>query len=201
FIFVPRIQSSFQPLTVTGHAERKNPERKRHEQIGLATDVAPGGIDNRGLHRAQNIEQTDNQHQRRVLEQGDQRIDDPRDHHLEGLRQNDQPHFLPVAQAQRIRSLVLPARNGLQATAYDLGHISAVKEAQTDKRSKQFVDGYTGGQEQRNHQRGHEQHGNQRHTAKPLDEQDGKAANYRHGRTTTQRQQNTQRQRHHHADI
>ena len=51
------------------------------------------------------------------------RVDDAGDHQLQRLRQDDEPHLLRVGEAERIGRLELPARDGLQAAADDLGQI------------------------------------------------------------------------------
>ena len=112
---VTGIEFAFKVLAVSGDAEAKHPETERHKDIPLHSHVLPGGVRNRRLNGAENIEQPDNQHQRCVLEQRDKRVNDARNNELERLGQDDQSRFLPVPKAQRTGGFVLSTGNGLQA--------------------------------------------------------------------------------------
>ncbi len=50
-------------------------------------------------------------------------FDDTRDHELERLGQDDEPHLLRIGEPQRICRLVLAARDRLQPAADGLGEI------------------------------------------------------------------------------
>ncbi len=86
------------------------------------------------------------------------------------LRQDDQAHHLPVAEAERHRALVLALGDRLQAAADHLGHIGRSEQRDADQRPQQPVRRVFLRHEQRQHGVGHEQHGDQRHAAHELDE-------------------------------
>ena len=88
----------------------------------------------------------------------------------QGLRQDDQPHRLPVRQPHCLRALILAFVNRLQTTADNLSHIRSREQHHPDQRPQQIIKIHTFWQEQRQHYRGHEQHSDQRHTAPELDE-------------------------------
>ena len=109
-------------------------------------------------------------HKRRVLEEADERVDDARNDDPQRLRQDDENHHLPVVQAERHRSLVLPLRHGLQPAAHHLGHIGGGEEGNAHQGPREPVDGHVARQEERQHGVRHDQDGDQRHAAHEFDE-------------------------------
>ncbi len=150
---------------------------------------------------AEQVEHADDGDQAGVLEQADEGVDDARDDQLQRLRQDDQPHLLPVAEAERIGALVLALRDRLQAAADHFGHVGRGEQGDADQRAQQLVEGRAGRQEQRQHDARHEQHGDQRHAAHRLDEDDGEHLQHGQLGTPPERQHDAERQRHRDADI
>jgi len=71
-----------------------------------------------GPKLSEQVEQGDDRNQGSVLEQSDEDIDDVRQRHPQRLRQDDQRRHPPVGQAERLRRLVLAARNGHEPAAH-----------------------------------------------------------------------------------
>ena len=147
------------------------------------------------LDGLQEIEDADDEDQRGVLEQADVGVDDVRDGDLQRLRQDDQPHRLPIAEADRHRAFVLALRDRLQAGAHHLGHVGRGEQRDADQRAQQLVGRPGVGHEQRQHHARHEQHGDQRHAAHELDEDHREQPHRRHARAAAERQQDAERQR------
>ena len=59
---------------------------------------------------------------------------------LQRLRQDDQPHHLPVAEAERHRAFVLALRDRLQAAAHHLRHVGGGEQRDADQRAQQLVE-------------------------------------------------------------
>ena len=118
-----RVQPALQVLTIPGHAETENPESKSHEHVALHVEPQPIGVGGHRLGHSEKVEQPDNEHQGRVLEQADEGVDDAGNDDFQGLRQDNEPHHAPVAQAERLGRLELALRYRLQATAHHLGHV------------------------------------------------------------------------------
>ena len=82
---------ALEPLAVARHAETEHPEDAgRRTRSRSVEKPEPVGVGVGGLDAAEQVEQADDQHQARVLEQRDERVDDARDHELERLRQDDE---------------------------------------------------------------------------------------------------------------
>ncbi len=161
----------------------------------------PVRVGERRLDDAEQIEQADDQDQRRVLEQADEGVDDAGDHDLERLRQDDQAHRLPIAEAERLGGFELALRNRLQAAAHDLRHVGRRKQRDADQRAQQLVEVDPVRQEQRQHDRRHEQDvisGTPRITSMKAMR---KRAHDRHLRAPAEREQNAERQRRDDADA
>ncbi|MNF56384.1 hypothetical protein D3C84_378680 [compost metagenome] len=146
------------------------------------------------LDAVEQVEQADDDHKAGVLEQGNEGVDDARDHQLQGLRQDHQAHAAPIAKAHGGGGFVLALGDGLQAATHHFGDISRLEQDHPDQCTQQLVEAHAFGQEQRQHHRRHEQHGNQRHAPPELDEGHADHTNRRHLRTAPQCQQDAQRQ-------
>src|SRR5688572_14875203 len=172
--FVAGRQALLQIHGITRYGETEEKEYGGRAEIagrrGYRGD--PFLIGESGLNDAQQIEEADDRHKRRVLEKADEGIDDVGDDDTQRLRQNDQSHDLPIGQAQGVGRLVLAFRNGLKAAAHDLGHVSGGEQGDADQRPQQLVEIDAARQEKRQHDRGHEQDGDQRHAADHFDEGD-----------------------------
>ena len=129
------------------------------------------------------------------LNVADESVDQRRDHQRQRLRQHDQPGAPPIAEAQRIGRLDLALRDRLQPAAHDFGEIGGGEQDERDLRAQQLVDRHAGRQEQRQHDRGHEQHRDQRHAAHQLDIGDADRAHRRQFRAPAERQQDRRAER------
>src|SRR5258708_6796803 len=85
----PGIESPLRVQRIARHAETE--EEIDHSGEREAGEKRHGGrpvrVGEGGTHLPEQVEDRDDQHQRRVLEQGDERIDAARDHELEARRQ------------------------------------------------------------------------------------------------------------------
>ena len=108
--------------------------------------------------------------------------------------------LLPVAQAKAVGRLVLPLRDRLQTAADDFRQIGRREQDQADLGAQQLVDGDAGRQEQREHDRCHEQHRDQRHAADQLDIGHAQRLDDRQVGPPAQRQQDRQRKGHDKTD-
>src|SRR3954452_11699863 len=125
---------------ITRHAVAEDQIEHRCEDIagGAGYRCYPGWIAARRVDGRQEIEDADDEDERGVLEQADGGVDDVRDGDFQGLRQNDEPHHFPVAQADRHRGLVLALWDRGQSCAHHLGHISRRKQRHADQRTQQL---------------------------------------------------------------
>ena len=155
----------------------------------------PGGVCQGRLRRAKKVEKTDDADQSGVLEQSDEGVDDSRDDMRQRLRQHDQSHLLPVGQPDGVGALILPLVDGLEAAAHHFGHIGGREQHHADQGTQKIVEIDTFGKEQRQHDRGHEKHRDQRHAAPEFDEYNRQDPRDRHVRTPPERQHNAERKR------
>src|SRR5262249_60357243 len=84
---------------IARHAETKDPEHRAGEYVagGSRLRREPFGIGRyRLLDDAEQVEQPDDEHEARVLEQRDERVDDAGNDELQRLRQHDESHLLRV---------------------------------------------------------------------------------------------------------
>ena len=182
---------------IARHAEAEQPEHEagKDEAGHRRLRRRPVGVGEALPDDAEQVEDADDADQARVLEQADEGVDDARDDELQRLRQDDQPHLLPVAEAERIGALVLALGDRLQAAAHHLGHVGRGEQRHADQRAQQLVEVDARRQEQRQHHACHEQHGDQRHAAHDLDEDDRDHLDDRQLRAPAERQQDAERQR------
>ena len=110
-------------LAVPRNAVTEHKVDEGDEEIDLDAEAHPPGIDDDGFGGAQQVEQTDDDHEGRVLEERDEGVDERRDGHPQRLRQHDQDGRRPVGKPDAGRRFVLPARDRLQSTANDFGHV------------------------------------------------------------------------------
>src|SRR5688572_27641679 len=134
-----------------GGAERK--VHQRDENVRFDAEPGPRRLVERDLDRRQQVEQADDQHQRSVLEEGDEGVDQRRHRDAQRLRQDDEVRAAPVRQRERLRRVVLAARDRLQAAADHLGEVGGGEQDDRDLRAQQLVDGDAGRPEQRQHHR------------------------------------------------
>ena len=94
-----RIQPRLQAFAVRCDrvAEREVDERNEHQALDV--ELPPLDVTRGEPNRAEQIEQADDDDEARVLEESDEGIDHRRDHELQRLRQDDEPHLVPVAQS------------------------------------------------------------------------------------------------------
>src|SRR3954468_6083721 len=117
--FVAAMELRLEPLAVLRHEEAEDEVDQRHEQVRLLVEAAPRRVGQRRLRCAHQVEQADDDHQRRVLEEADESIDQQRNGDRQGLRQDDLTGLLPIAEAKAVGRLVLPLGNRLKAGTDD----------------------------------------------------------------------------------
>ena len=155
----------------------------------------PVRVGERRSQLPEQVEDRNDEHQRCVLEQRNERIDQIWNDRFQGLRHDDETGHPPIAQAQRHRALELAARDRLQAAAHHFRLVGGGKQHHPDQHPQQPVDVPALRQEQRQHVGGEEQHRDQRHAAPELDEDDRQRADDREFRAAAERQQDAERQR------
>ena len=171
------------------------------QQEGLVVDLAePVRIGLQQARLAEDVEQADDDDQRGVLEEADEGVDDAGDRDLERLRQDDEPHRLPVAEAHRLAGLVLPIGDRLQPAADHLGHVGGREHRDDDHHPDQLIQRDLGRQEERQQDDRDEEQRDQRHAPDELDEPDREPADDGHARAPAQRQDDADGQREHDAD-
>src|ERR1051326_6649212 len=99
---------------IARHGKAEAEIDQRDEDIDLDAECLPGGIDDGGLRRGEQVEDADDQDKAGILEEGDEGVDQRRDHMADCLRQDDQPVSLPIGEAERLASFMLSARYRLQ---------------------------------------------------------------------------------------
>src|SRR5580704_13371880 len=119
------VELDLEILAVARHRETEAEIDEGGEQVDLAGEAGPGGVDERLVGAVQEVEDADDQHQRRVLEEANEGVDQGRDHHAQRLRQDDQQGLLHVVEAHRVGGLELALGQRLQAAANDLGDVGA----------------------------------------------------------------------------
>src|SRR4249919_3780231 len=97
--------------------------------------------------------------------------------------------------SKRLGRFFLLARYCLQTAAHYFGEISSREKDHRDLRPQEFVDGYSRGQEERQHDRSHEENRDQRDPTDQLDIGDGEPTNQYHFRSAPKRQQYRERKR------
>lgn len=119
-----RVEPSLHEYRVTRHSEteiQKTKPAKIKPVAGVCgSPVCIGKVlpDN-----TQKIEHADDIDEAGILEEPDERVHNARNDQFQRLRQNYQTRLLPIAEAQRIRALILPSRNGLKTAAHHFRHI------------------------------------------------------------------------------
>src|SRR4029078_7620642 len=142
-------KTRFHRASIARHAVAEDQIKNGGDRIaGRAGDRrCPLRIDAGHLDRAQEIENTYDEDQRRILEQPNIGVDDIRDRHCQRLRQDDEARHLRIAETDGHGTLVLASRDSLQAGAHDLRHIGGCKDRDTDQRAHQLVGGILLGNE------------------------------------------------------
>src|SRR5215813_3130786 len=183
------VELELEILAVARHREAEAEIDEGGEDGDLAREARPVGIDQRLVGGVEEVEDADDQHQRGVLEEADEGVDQRRDHHPQRLRQDDERGLLHVAQPERVGRLELSLGQRLQAAPDDLGDIGAGEQDDGDLGAQELVDGHAARQEQGQHDRGHDQEADQRHAADQLDEAHAQALDQRQVGAPTQCQQ------------
>src|SRR6185437_12811342 len=95
---------------IARHAKTEQPENepREYQPTDRRLRRSPVGVREVLAHDAKQIEHADDSHQARVLEEPDEGVDDAWDYQPQRLRQYHQAHRLPVTEADRRRSLILP---------------------------------------------------------------------------------------------
>src|SRR5690606_31911555 len=89
---MPGLQVLFQRLAIAGNREAENEIDECNEQVRFCAETAPGRVGNRCLGCLGQVENTDDNDQRGVLEQGNEDADERRYDDLQRLRQDDLAH-------------------------------------------------------------------------------------------------------------
>ena len=87
-------------LAVARHAKTKDPVDQGSKDISFGGHTQPDRINGCLLHAAKEIEQSDDDHQAGILEEGNDRVDQTRNDQLECLWKNDQSLRFPVTESQ-----------------------------------------------------------------------------------------------------
>ncbi len=120
-----RVEPSLHEYRVTRHSETENPENetRKDQTRGRCLWRSPVCIGKVLPDNTQKIEHADDIDEAGILEEPDERVHNARNDQFQRLRQNYQTRLLPIAEAQRIRALILPSRNGLKTAAHHFRHI------------------------------------------------------------------------------
>src|SRR5574341_60947 len=86
------------------------------------------------LRRVQEFDYADREGHRRVLEHGDELVAGRRDHHSNGLRQDDATHRLQVGHSQALRSVHLAGLDRIDARTCNLRHVGRLVQPEDDDR-------------------------------------------------------------------
>ena len=81
---------------------------------------------------------------------------------------------------KRVSGLVLALGDCLKTAAHDFGHVGRGKQRNADERAQEFVEIGSRRQEERQHDAGHEENGDQRDAADDLDKEDAERLYDRH---------------------
>ena len=130
----------------------------REVEVGRLRDV---GLAER-LHRA------DDRHQRRVLLQPDEVVQERRDHPPHRLRHDHEPQRLEPREAERAGGSFLARVHRLDACAVDLGDVGRVDEDQRDAAPEQLRRGDAGQLERRHAEAQHDDHQDRRDAAEQV---------------------------------
>src|SRR3569623_19105 len=117
-LLVTGVELALQIHAVTRHGEAEHPIDLGAERIALDLGAEPVGVPRARADDVQEVVEADDRHQRGVLRQADEVVDDAGNGDAQGLRQDDEPHHLPIAEAHRHGAFVLALRQGLQPAAH-----------------------------------------------------------------------------------
>src|SRR2546421_3960857 len=147
------VDAPLDELRIARHAEAEaEVDQAREREAGEQGRWGrPERIRQGAAQLSEQIEDRHDQHQGGVLEQGDEGVDDPGNDQFERLRQHDQSHHLPIAEAQRHRALELTSGDRLQTAPDHLGHVRGREQRHPHECAQQGIDGPAVGQEQRQH--------------------------------------------------
>jgi hypothetical protein len=159
------VERALEAAAVFGHGEAESEIDHCQQDIHLGAEALPVRVGDGGEAGFQQVEDADDQHQRGVLEEADEGVDQRRDDQFQRLGQHDQKCLLPVRQAKRVGGLALPLGERLQAGADHFGEVGGGEQNDRDLRAQQLVDVDAFRQEQREQHAGHEQQADQRHAA------------------------------------
>src|SRR5260370_11514203 len=105
------VQPPLEASPVARHGEAADEEENRGEDIALLGQTEPGGILERLIDRAEEVDETDDGDERGVLEEIDDVVDNPRHDDAHGLRQGDEHLHLPPVETDRASGLLLTQRD------------------------------------------------------------------------------------------
>src|SRR5215471_4770533 len=94
------IKLALEHLAVARHKKTEGPINHCRKYIRLDIEALPIGIGQRRVGCAEQVEQADDDDERRILEAADKAVDQGRNYHRQCLRQNNQAGTAPITQAE-----------------------------------------------------------------------------------------------------
>src|SRR5439155_18094440 len=146
---VSGMQLPLEADAIARHAEADDEEERAGEDEPLGREAVPIGVAGGDLDNAEQLEQADDDHQRRIHELADEAVDQTGDADLERLRQDDEGGHQPEVEAERHRPFILAFGDRLQPAAHHLGHVGGTEHGEADHGANQLVDTDPLRQEQR----------------------------------------------------
>src|SRR4029077_230571 len=95
------VEAALEAAAIARHGKAAEEEHSGREDIALFGEAEPGRILQCLLDGAEQVDEADDGHERRVLEQVDDVVDDPGHDDAKGLRQGHEELHLPPAEAER----------------------------------------------------------------------------------------------------
>src|ERR1700675_1576099 len=126
-------QDLLEVLAVSGNRETERKVNSANKEIDFDTEPDPFGIYDDGLGGAEQVKKPDHGDERRVLEKGDESVDQRWDRGSQRLRQHDQDRGWPERQPHAGRSFVLAQWDGLKPGANYFRQIGSDKHHDRDQ--------------------------------------------------------------------
>ena len=161
--------SSFKVLAASRHGEAEHEVDEGYDQEHLQPEALPCGIDDCRLAGRDEVENADDQDERRALEDGNRHVHEGRERVPQRLWQDDQRLRLPVAEAERSRSFILTGVYALQAATDRFRDIGGREQDQGKLRPQKLVDLDAPREKKREDEAGHEQQADQRYAPYQFD--------------------------------
>src|SRR5829696_8216899 len=162
-----------------GEHRAEDEEQGGHEGVPLRGEPEPLLVFQSLLQRSQNIEETHDRDQGRVLEEIDPGIDDGRQGNPQSLRPDDQKPRLERRETEREGRLVLAERDRLQTASDRLRHVGRREQRERRRHTGELVEVDAPRQHERQDHDPEEQDRHYRRRAPKLDERDARAGDLR----------------------